>query len=376
MNFDISFVIVSFNTRDLLLDCLDSIHQECRSISHQIIVVDNNSLDGTCEMVQQSFPTVLLIKNQHNAGFSAANNQGIQLAQGKYIFLLNPDTILLPNSVDHLMDFLESNRYYGAVGPRTFLDRNHSLEVCSLKILSPLRAIAIFTRIPFPGKKTILQKCWRLDTKLWEASEPVEVEGIGGAAILTRKSLLMKMKGLDERFFMGYEDTDFAASLNTQKLKIAIHPNARIVHLFGQAKKHPNAPKQKVYAWKKAPLQFIRKYYGLPAVLLFHLFKLADSIAKSLKPKPSQKLIHTHYKNKADIVIQWPGNPQEDYLFEISNDVPFFDKFGSKVTGCEMVLPVDLWQRLSSGIYYWRVFKWPHSQFPEVLFKGIIRTNT
>ncbi|MBN1550928.1 glycosyltransferase family 2 protein [bacterium] len=361
MNVDISVIIVNFNTVELLSSCIDSILKSTHQLNVQIIIVDNASTDGSCEMIETRFPFVNLIRNTRNNGFSMANNQGLQLANGDYVFLLNPDTEIQPNTLGTLYDFLKVNSDTGAVGPRTFLDRHKTLEVCSLKIPSLRRMLAVFTSIPFPWIEKELRKCWEIDFKLWEAENACEVEGIGGAAFFTDRKSLLDIGGLDERFFMGYEDSDLAAVFKKQSKKIKILPKTFIVHYFGQSKQHPEAPKQEIYNWDATPVKFLRKHSGIWSVVLLKSAKIFEKVFfkshVSHSPYPPEIL-----KSAGDHKIVWDGSPEIRYLFELSNTPLFFDKFAGTCTKPEFFLPESLLNRLAKGKWYWRVYRWPASQ--------------
>nr|HPQ39502.1 glycosyltransferase family 2 protein [bacterium] len=305
MDIQISIIIVNFNTSRLLDDCLTSLKQDPALPLSEIIVIDNNSSDSSVDMLTRDHPDVTVIRNRHNAGFAAANNQGLKVASGHYVWLLNPDTIVFPGCARTLMTFLETHPDAGAVSPRTWLDRDRTLEVCSLKLLTPDRARAAFTRLPDPNRQSILMDIWNLDSTLWTAKKPIPVEGIGGAAFFVKKSVLDSINGLDERFFMGYEDTDLCAAIHARHQHIHIHPDAEIVHLFGQAKQTAEAPRAVAYSWREAPMEYLKKYYGLQAATRFKRQRALDSIWRRITPR-FQPGLET-LPGPDGVTLQWPG---------------------------------------------------------------------
>ncbi len=355
MDIHVSILIVNFNTSKLLKRCIESIKADQSKPQIEIFVIDNASDDDSISMLQNIFPDVHLIANNHNFGFAKANNQGLAKATGEFTLLLNPDTELLPGALGTLYDFLSSHPEAGACGPRTWLDAPKTLEVCSLKILSPVRAHAVFTRLPFQKRQTILSKIWNLDAGLWNAKSPYHVEGIGGAAFFIRTNLLKSLGGLDQRFYLGYEDTDLCMALNLKGKKVFVVPEAEIIHLFGQSKQTPQAPKPDIYAWQTAPLQFIEKYYGKSQARRLIIQKKLDSIWRRIK---SDKVFGIENKQESKgITLQWPTSGNNRYIFEISNDFLFFDKFG-KVTHEPFIhLSSELLNRLSMSRWFWRA--WP-----------------
>ncbi len=368
MNIQISIIIVNYNTAHLLDDCLESLLSNKNKPECEIIVVDNNSQDNTLDLLQKKYPSVITIYNNYNAGFSKANNQGIHAARGKYVFLLNPDTIVLPEALSSLHSFMENNPQCGACGPRTWLDINKTLEVCPLKILTPDRATILFTELPVPGKNKVLRDVWNHDASAWTATSPYPVEGIGGAAILMRKDRLLQIGGLDESFFMGYEDTDLCASLAQQDLQVYVVPQSEIVHLFGQAKILPEAPSNSVYSWNAAPLFFIKKHYGNSAG---HKLKFLKALDKTRQVFSG--LTHKHQNPpimENNVTLEWPSIPNSRYIFELSNDYNYFDKFGKALLESRICLPKDLLLRLNHINWFWRAWLYPVNPDAPTLASG------
>ena len=227
---DISFIIVNWNTCDLLLDCLHSIRNTVTGFTYEIVVVDNGSGDGSVQAVKKQFGSqALLIENRDNRGFARANNQALGIAQGRFIILLNTDTILQEGSISTLIAFLENNPSAAAVGPR-MIDRDGSLQnsfdnfpslTTELLNKSLLRAL-------FPE---------RYAGKISLASEPFEVDSIIGACMAIRRDAIQQVGPLDEDYFFFLEETDWCFRLRAAGWKMYHHPAAEIIHLQGQSKK-------------------------------------------------------------------------------------------------------------------------------------------
>jgi GT2 family glycosyltransferase len=357
MNFQISIIIVSFNTSLLLKNCLKSIFSDFEKPKSEIIVIDNNSEDNTLMMLRDNYPSVKVVENNYNAGFAKANNQGLQIATGKYVFLLNPDTFLLPNAIKHLHNFIENTPSCGACGPRTWLDKAKTLEVCPLKLLTPQRATALFTSLPGKTKTSVLEEIWRHDSNAWVASSPFPVEGIGGAAVMIRKSLLNALGGLDETFFMGYEDTDLCATLKQMGKTVYVVPNAEVIHLFGQAKKHPDAPRKNIYSWNAAPLKYMKKHFGSYSKYKLISTKYFDSVRRFLikdhRVAPCAPVLQN------SISIEWDPSNTNVYIFELSNESIFYDKFGKVLYEPRITISDDILSRLDHSTWFWRVWTCP-----------------
>lgn len=355
MDIQISIIIVNFNTSGLLHDCLTSLETDMTLPSCEICVVDNDSSDDSLQMLEQHHPDVRVIKNASNAGFAAANNQALRDIRGPFVWLLNPDTIVFPGCTRTLSDFLESHPDVGAVSPRTWLDIDRTLEVCSLKLLTPDRARAVFTKLPDRNRKSLLIDIWNQDARLWTAKTPIPVEGVGGAALFTRKEYLDKLNGLDERFFMGYEDTDLCAALHKLSKRVFLHPGAEIVHLFGQAKQSAHAPPDVDYSWRKAPLEYIRKYFGDAAAGQLRRARFLDRIWRRIIPYRNTG--NETVPDRHGVLLEWTGDPVKTYCVEISNDSIFYDKFGQTVTGTSFRIGRNILDRLSGYRWYWRAWE-------------------
>jgi GT2 family glycosyltransferase len=223
---DISIIIVNYNVKDLLLKCITSIYHFTLNESFEIIVIDNNSNDGSHGALLDKYPDVKLIQNNWNAGFPAANNQGIKLATGNFIFLLNPDTELIEDSIAVLRKFLsKQNAEVGIVTPQ-LLNSDCSIQ----------RSIFRFPRIRY-----ILAEMLYLDglakSKYYSEKDLqtcFEVDSASGAALFFKKELIDKIGMLNEKLFW-IEDVDFCFRANKNGYKTLYVPLTRIIHHSGQS---------------------------------------------------------------------------------------------------------------------------------------------
>jgi GT2 family glycosyltransferase len=227
---DISFIIVNWNTSALLLDCLHSILNTVSGFTYEIVVVDNGSRDGSVQAVKQQFSApVTLIENPDNRGFARANNQALGIARGRFIILLNTDTIVQAGAIASLVRLLEDIPAAAVAGPR-MIDQDGSLQNSFDNF--PSLATELFNksllRFLFPGK---------FAGKNSSASTPFEVESIIGACMAIRRDAIQKVGMLDEDYFFFLEETDWCFRLRAAGWKIYHHPGAAIVHLQGQSKK-------------------------------------------------------------------------------------------------------------------------------------------
>ncbi len=223
----LSIVIVSRNTSSLLADCLRSIPAGAEAQSHEIIVVDNASSDGSAEMVAREYPRVQLIRNSVNVGYARANNQGIRLSQGRYLLLLNSDTIVPAGALSALGQFMDDHPDAAACGPR--LARTDGLTQ------------------PFafgndPTLAYLLARGWnrlifRRSLHDWETHNVQPVDWVSGAALIARHDAIDQVGGFDERFFMYFEDNDLCLRLRRAGWQVIYNPAVTITHLGGASLK-------------------------------------------------------------------------------------------------------------------------------------------
>jgi len=246
MALGISIVIVNFCTRQLLRDCLESIRNE-GTPSLEVIVVDNQSNDGSAEMVRNKFPEVQLIQNNQNLGFAKANNQGIRLSRGDHVLLLNSDTVLRPGALQAMAEFLDSHPEAGGVTCR-LLNADGTIQACVSAQPSPL---LLFFRLSSLSKlfrsnriRGLLRdhfgfllgrtlRCYFAPYS--NSSSAVEVGNISGACLMLRRSAIDQVGLLDERYFMYFEDMDYCIRLRNAGWKLYYVPSGEVFHLVGQS---------------------------------------------------------------------------------------------------------------------------------------------
>jgi len=264
---DLSIIIVSWNVKTLLRECLASIFANQEDLNIEVFVVDNASKDDTCTMVKQEFPQVKLIANKDNLGFPKANNQAIRKASGKYIFVLNPDTIVEPNSLKTMLRFMVNHPKCGALGPR-LLNPDRTLQPSCKK---------------FPTLKEQLYTTFFLDVlfpNFWKHDETKEVDQPMGAAILFRKEALDQVGIFDETVFVFYDEVDLCYRVKQAGWKIFFTPEAQITHYGGQSFKQWKGLKESLrggYISRKSRNYFFKKFYGfwtVPILILLDLVQI------------------------------------------------------------------------------------------------------
>jgi GT2 family glycosyltransferase len=258
----LSIVIVSFNARDFLRRCLETVLPEARSVSADVIVVDNHSRDGSADMVWKDFPEVHLIANTMNLGYSAANNQGLRMSRADFAVLLNPDTEVRPGCFKALLDFMEAHPDVGACAPQ-LLNTDGSIQ---------------FSCRRFPGHHTALFSRFAVLTRLFPNNrystaylmtdeghdQERETDWLSGAAILVRRSALNQVGLFDERFFMYCEDVDFCYRLRQAGWRVCYVPRGQIVHHIGASSE--KTPLRACWEHHRSMYLFYKKHYsrGIP----------------------------------------------------------------------------------------------------------------
>ena len=254
---DISVIIVNWNTRGLLQDCLDSVYQTMASLCFEIIVVDNASSDGSVSMLKERYPQVHVIANSANRGFGAANNQGFSVMKGKYALLLNTDAVLTPFAAAKLWTFAEANPRAAIVcGQLLNADGSKQNSVASFPTLLSLVTNTSLLEYLFPGK---------YPSKRYEHHAPLEVDSAIGACMLIRKQALDKVSRFDERYFFFFEETDLAFAMKREGWEVWQVPDAFIYHLQGQSIGQNVQSRIEFY---RSRYQFLRKWRSRRAFIL------------------------------------------------------------------------------------------------------------
>jgi len=224
---DLSIIIVNWNTRDLLLNCIRSVYETVQEIAFEIWVVDNGSTDGSQQAVKAAFPQVQLIENTQNRGFAAANNQALKQMSGCYALLLNSDAALTDGAAQNLLAFMESTPTAGmACGQLLNPDGSLQNSIANFPTLLTLISNETLLRILFPE---------RFPSKRRNYSGPIPVESGIGACLMIRKTAMERVGLFDEKFFFFFEETDWAYRMRQANWRIFFVPSARIIHAQGKS---------------------------------------------------------------------------------------------------------------------------------------------
>ncbi|HEY0284805.1 MAG TPA: glycosyltransferase family 2 protein [Vicinamibacterales bacterium] len=251
----LAIVIVSYNTRSELEHCLQSLHDHPPHVSHEIVVVDNASRDGSVEAVRARWPDVTVITLNANVGFSSANNAGIRRTESELMLLLNSDTIVAEGAIDRLIAAMRELPGASIVGPR-IVDANGRVELSHGRMMTPLAELR---------QKLLVRHGSRL-TLSRLTSRTRQVDWVTAACLLVRRRDAEAAGLLDERYFMYCEDVDFCAAVRANGGKVYFTPRAEIVHLRGRSWGAASGATGASY--RRSHLAFYRKHHPWLAPLL------------------------------------------------------------------------------------------------------------
>ncbi len=236
---DISVVIVSYNTKELLYNCLKSVTTAANGLNLEIFIVDNNSHDGTANFIKKNFPNIKLIANKKNLGFSKANNLALKIAKGKYVLILNPDTVLEKNTLLQMKKFMDENQQTAMATCTVELANGQLDRDARRRFPTPWRSFCHFSHLSKIFKNVNFFSEYYMDDL--PADQEHEVDACAGAFMFTRLSVLKKVGFFDEDFFFYGEDLDLCYRFKQNGYKITYTPITKIIHYKGASsgiKKH------------------------------------------------------------------------------------------------------------------------------------------
>lgn len=265
----LSVIIVNYNVKYFLEVCLHSVLRAFKSLDAEVIVVDNNSTDGSCRMVKEKFPSAILIENTDNKGFSKANNQGVAIANGEYILFLNPDTVMPEDFFTKTISYMDAHPEAGAIGPRLIdgkgqfaPDSKKSFPSLSVAIFKTTGINKLFSKSPY------INKYYAVHIGEYEVAE---VDVLSGCCMMVRKIVMEKAGGaFDEDYFMYCEDVDLSYRIQKAGYKNIYFPEATLIHYKGESTR--KATLSYVRTFNDALLLFVKKNYSRKDAKLFMLF--------------------------------------------------------------------------------------------------------
>ena len=285
---DLSIIIVNYNVKEFLQNLISSIYKAGQKIKYEIIIVDNASDDGSIEFLHEKFPDIKLIVNKKNLGFSKANNIGLSIAKGKYILLLNPDTIVQEDTFERMIGFFEQTPDAGMAG---------------CKILNPDGTLQLACRRSFPGPWTSFCKVTGLsnlfpNNKLFarynltylDENQTYEVDAISGSFMMIKRETYEKVGNLDEQFFMYGEDLDWCYRVQREGYKVYYVHDTQIIHYKGESTKRSSIDETKIFY--NAMHLFVKKHFAASFIVEI-ILRLAIVIRKFIAFLGRRKTIIT-----------------------------------------------------------------------------------
>jgi GT2 family glycosyltransferase len=305
---DVSILVISYNTRELTLACLQSVYDQTRELKYEVIVVDNASGDGSADAIAQRYPQARLIRSGENLGFARGNNLAAREACGEFLLLLNSDTVILDSAIDKVVAFARTRKDAGIVGGRTFFaDGSLNYTSChgrptpwsllckGVGLSSVFRGSRLFDPEAIGG---------------WERDTVREVDAVTGCFLLIRRSLWQELGGFDERFFMYGEETDLCLRAWESGNLCMICPDATLIHLGGKSERTRAEHMIKLF---KAKTQLFEKHwrpgmrgFGIAMLRLWALTRLAATgLLRLVQPSrlPSYQAWHEIWSRREE----WSG---------------------------------------------------------------------
>ena len=225
---DLTIITVTWNVKDFVRDNFKNIYENTKNIEFEIYAVDNDSKDGTAEMIRNEFPNVHLIANNYNAGFAKANNQAIKLAKGRYILLLNPDMRVLPETFEKMVKWMDKHKNAGVAGCHLIKENGETVPHVR-RYPKFLDQLAIVLKLPhiFPS---ILNNYLYKD---FDYNKEAIVDSIRGSFFMIRREVIEKLGGLDERYFIWFEEVDYCKQVKNAGFEIMYTPEVKCVDFVG-----------------------------------------------------------------------------------------------------------------------------------------------
>lgn len=274
---DVSVIIVNWNTRDILRDCLKSVCEQRKDILFEVVVIDNASSDGSVEMVKSEFCQVVLIENKQNRGFAAGVNQGIAVTKGRYALVLNSDTIVCDNAIEKTMRYADKHPEAAVVGCQV-LNNFNTIQMTCFRFPSVLNLVLyafalnkIFKKNHFLGREWML---W------WHRDSEREVEVVSGSFMLVRRNAIDDVGLMDEDYFLYYEETDWCYRFARAGWKKLFWPGAKIIHCHGGRNSSKQESLKMAVQMQKSCLIFFKKHRDIVSYIAVRLILMISSACR------------------------------------------------------------------------------------------------
>ena len=295
---DVSIIVISYNTCALLRNCLRSVQAQTRNVTYEIFVVDNASSDDSCDMVEQEFPGIHLLRNRENRGFAKANNQAIKAARGDYVLLLNSDTVLENNAVGILHDFMRAHPRAAVCGP-LLLNADKTVQ---RSIRKHLTVFYLIFRMLLAANRNRPWRCFRdkfhPDTFDYLKRHRITDGWLTGAVVMIRQAVFSEVGLLDEAYYFMVEDADWGLAVSRSGWETWLVPEAVVTHLLGGSRNSPSEIQEatlrlaelrqlRYFVWKNLGTVRFALYWSV--VFCFYLLNLARRVIAAPFSSPTKR---------------------------------------------------------------------------------------
>ena len=260
---DVSVVIVNWKVKDLLRRCLESVYRETKGVSFEVFVTDNDSRDGSVEMVLKDFPQATLIASNRNLGFAAGNNPAIMRSEGEFVLLLNPDAELRDDAISAMVAYMRRNQHIGILGPR-LVGADGKLQPSVRRFPTLLSQALIMLKLHHLLRR--LSPFRRYFADDFDYAKAASVDQVMGAAFMIRRQVVHALGGLDERFFIWFEEVDYCKRAKDAGFQVWYAPVATIVHHGGESFSKAFGPTKQKY-FNDSLRKYFAKHHGVLAAL-------------------------------------------------------------------------------------------------------------
>lgn len=289
---DLSIIIVNYNTKKLTLECIESIYKSKMNYTFEIFVVDNNSSDNSVDAIKETYSNVKVVENKENVGFSKANNQAIKVSNGRYVLLLNSDTIVNNTTLSTIIEFMDKHKEVGATGCKVVLPDGSLDKACHRGFPTPKASFYYITglakRFPSNPKFNGYHKSYL------NMDEIHEIDCLVGAFMMVRRETIKDVGMLDETYFMYGEDIDWCYRIKKAGWKIYYNPKVSIIHYKGASSR--KKPFKIVYEFYRAMFVFHKNHFAPKYNIFINLL-----VYLGISIKLSMELILNGFKKSREL---------------------------------------------------------------------------
>ncbi len=274
---DVSVCIVTLNSKKQLEECLNTLKSAIHPYSYEVIIIDNYSRDGSQDLIRKKFNNVHLVTNSRNKGYTSEINRAMKIGKGKFKLILNPDSRLMPGSIEILITFMQQSNRVGVVGPLVLNEDGSFQWSCRRGIARPFAVFCYF--LGFAKLFPKYEKFTGYHLNHLDIKEINEVYGVSGSCMVIKQSLIDDIGYFDERFFAYQEDSDYCLRAINNRWKVYYNPNSIVIHKGGQGGSN-SVPFRSIFEWHKSYIVYYLKHFSKDYSMIFNLFYFIIMIGK------------------------------------------------------------------------------------------------